>query len=78
MWKIYFSNPSTSEPFCRGPQGPQEGADEEGEDICSQKNYENTQKSLSAIRAPEICISTSSEEADEATKLPKLPIRPLI
>jgi hypothetical protein len=78
VWKIYFSNPSTCEPVCRGPQGPQEGADEEGEEICSQRTYENTQKSLSAIRAPDICISTSSEEADEASKLPKLPIIPKI
>ena len=53
-------------------------ANEEGEEICSQRTYENTQKSLHAITAAQICISTSSEEADEATKLPKLPIIPLI
>ena len=41
-------------------------------------NAQNTEKSVSAIRAAEIFISTSSEEADEATKLPKLPIIPLI
>jgi hypothetical protein len=40
-------------------------------------NAQNTEKSVSAIRAAEIVISTSSEEADEATKLPKLLIIPL-
>ena len=33
---------------------------------------------MSAIRAAEILISTSSEEADGAIKLPKLPIIPII
>ena len=33
---------------------------------------------MRAIRAAEIFISTSSEEADEATKLPKHPIIQLI
>ena len=33
---------------------------------------------MRAIIAAEICISTSSDEADEATKLPKLLIIPLI
>ena len=37
-------------------------------------NAQNTEKSVSAIIAAEIFISTSSEEADEAIKLPKLPI----
>ena len=37
----------------------------------------NTEKSVSAIRAAEIFTSTS-QEADEATKLPKLPIISLI
>ena len=38
------------------------------------KSAQNTEKSVSAIRAAEIFISTSSEEADETTKLTKLPI----
>ena len=33
---------------------------------------------MSAIRAAEILISTSSEEADWAIKLPKLPIIPIV
>ena len=37
--KTYFSNPSTSEPVCRGLPGPQEGVNEEGEEICSQRTY---------------------------------------
>ena len=41
-------------------------------------NAQNTDKSVSSIRAAEIFISTSSEEADEAIKLPKLPIIPII
>ena len=41
-------------------------------------NAQNTEKSVSAIRAAQIFISTLSEEADEATKLPKLPIIPRI
>ena len=41
-------------------------------------NAQNTEKSVSAIRAAEIFISTSSEEADEATKLPKFQIIPVI
>ena len=40
-------------------------------------NAQNTEKSVSAIRAAEIFISPSSEEADEATKLSNLPIIPL-
>ena len=36
-------------------------------------NAQNTEKSVSAIRAAEICISTLSEEADEGTKLPIIP-----
>ena len=38
-------------------------------------NALNTEISVSAIRAAEKFISTSSEEADEATKLPKLKIK---
>ena len=38
----------------------------------------NTEISVSANRAAEMFISTSSEEADEATKLPKLSIIPTI
>ena len=34
----------------------------------------NTEKSVSAIKAAELFTSTSSEEAYEASKLPKLPI----
>jgi hypothetical protein len=41
-------------------------------------NAQNTEKSVGAIRADEIFISTSSEEADEATKLTKLQIIPMI
>ena len=37
-------------------------------------NAQNTKISVSAIRAAEIFILVLSEEADEATKLPKLPI----
>ena len=39
---------------------------------------QNTEESVSEVGAAEIFISTSSEEADEATKLLKLPIIPLI
>ena len=39
---------------------------------------QNTDKSVSAIRAAEIFISILSEEADEARRLPKLPIIPQI
>ena len=41
-------------------------------------NVQNTEKSVSVIIAAEIFISTSSEEADEAIKLPKLPINPKV
>ena len=41
-------------------------------------NDQNTDKSVSAIRAAEIFISTSSEEADGAIKLTKLPIIPIV
>ena len=41
-------------------------------------NAQNTEKSVSAIRTAELLISISSEEANEATKLQKLPIIPLI
>ena len=49
--------------------------------ICSQKkllNAQNTEKQVSAIIAAEIFILTSFEESDEAIKLPKLPIIPLV
>ena len=64
----------------QGPPGPQEGADEEGEEIRSQRTYWMLKilRSVSAIRAAGIWIFTSSEEADKATKLPKLPLIPLI
>ena len=41
-------------------------------------NAQNTGISVSAIRAAEMFIPTSSEEADEGTKLPKLPLISLI
>ena len=41
-------------------------------------NAQNTENSVSAIRDTEIFISTSSDEADKATKLPKVSIIPLI
>ena len=41
-------------------------------------NAQNTEISVSAIRAAEIFILASSEEADEATKLSKLLLIPLI
>ena len=41
-------------------------------------NAQNTEKSVSAIIAAVIFISTSSEEADEAIKLPTLSIIPLL
>ena len=44
----------------------------------SKSAAQNTEKSVSAIIAAEIFITTSSEEADEAIKLPKLPIIPLV
>ena len=62
------------------PPRPQEGADEGGRgDLQPQNllNPLNTEKSVSASRVTEIFISTSSEEADETTKLPKLLIIPL-
>jgi hypothetical protein len=41
-------------------------------------NAQNYDKSVIAIRAAEIFISISSEEADGAIKLPKLPIIPIV
>ena len=41
-------------------------------------NSQNTDQSVSAIKAAEIFISTASEEADGAIKLPKFPIIPII
>ena len=80
MWKISISNPSTSEPVDRGHQGPRRGLMRKARRSTAREPIEcsNTEKSVSAIRAAEIFISTSSEEADEATKLIKLPIIPLI
>ena len=40
-------------------------------------NAQNTDKSVGAIGAAEIFISTSSKEADGAIKPPKLPIIPI-
>ena len=80
MWKISFFNPSTSEPVYRGQQGPRRGLMRR-ERISAPKNLlnaQNTEKLVSANRADEILISTSSEKADEATKLQKLPIIPRI
>ena len=41
-------------------------------------NAQNTYKSVSTIRAVEIFISSSSEEADGDIILPKLPIIPIV
>ena len=41
-------------------------------------NAQNTEKSVSAIRAAEIFISTSSKDTCEVIKLPTIPIIPLI
>ena len=68
MWKISVSNPNTSEPVYRSHQGKFLMRRE------SKSAASNTEKSVSAIIAAEIFISTSSEEADEGIKLPKLPI----
>ena len=77
MWKITFSNPSTSESVYKGHQGPKRGLMRRDRTSIL-LNAQNTEKSVSAIRAAEIFIFTSSEEADEDIKLPKLPIIPLI
>ena len=69
--KIFFFNPSTSELVYRGHQGPRRGLMRR-----ERRSAQNTEKSVSAMRAAEIFISTLFEEADEATKMSKLPIIP--
>ena len=69
--KITFFNPSNSEVVYRGHQGPKRGLRRR-----ERRSAQNTEKSVSAMRAAEIFISTLFEEADEATKLLKLPIIP--